>query len=374
MNTRLLALLALLAVPAVALAQSASLYVVQPGDTLYRISRTHNVSVDAIRALNNIEGTTIEVGQTLRLTDRVPLPVRAPRAAERPTDEPPAGQPPTIGRQPAAPPAADRQPDRPAEVDRQPAEPAPATGGQTHVVATGETLFRIALRYDTSVAEIRRLNGIAGDQIEVGQRLVVSAGGGGIRPSAGPPVAGQPAVSQPIALGPPREWSLTDTTVPADQVHFVEPGETLYSIAAALGLSADDLARTNALSTAPLPPGTLLRLPRPVNPALASRDDVTMTPPDEAGLALVYPDIMRGRPTESGEPYDPAAFTLSHRDFPFGTVVLVTNPASGRSTFARVVDRGPVSRAYLVELSAAAAQALELDPNAARRIELRRLP
>ena len=376
MNTRLLVLLALLAVPVVALAQSASLYVVQPGDTLYRISRTHNVSVDAIRALNNIEGTTIEVGQTLRLTDRVPLPVRAPRDAERPADaSPPAGQPPTIGREPDRPPAADRQTERPAETGRPLAEtaaPQPAAGGTSHVVAPGETLFRIALRYDMSVADLRRLNGITGDQIEVGQRLAVSAGGA--RPTAEPQGAGRPAASQPIALGPPREWSLTETTVPADQVHFVEPGETLYSIAAALGLSADDLARTNALSTAPLPPGTLLRLPRPVNPALAARDDVTMTQPDEAGLALVYPDVMRGRPTESGETYDPATFTLSHRDYPFGTVVLVTNPASGRSTFARVVDRGPISRAYLVELSAAAAEALELDPNAARRIELRRLP
>ena len=83
---------------------------------------------------------------------------------------------------------------------------------------------------------------------------------------------------------------------------------------------------------------------------------------------------MRGRPTESGEPYDPLAFTLSHRTLPFGTVVLVTNPASGRSTFARVTDRGPVSRSYLVELSAAAATALSLDPNAARRVEIRSLP
>ncbi len=363
MNTRLLVLFALLAVPLAAHAQTSSVYVVQPGDTLYRISRAHDLSVDQLRALNDIEGTAITVGQTLRLTDRVPMP--APGA------QPPASATPE---RPSSPSPARPAPERPAPapVDRQPvaapivptsaeSAPRPATGGPTHVVAAGETLFRIALRYDTSVAELRRLNGIAGDQIEVGQRLVVGGGG------AGPTAAGEP-----VALGPPRAWSLTDTTVPADQVHFVEPGETLYSIAAALDLSADDLARTNSLSTAPLAPGTMLVLPRPVNPALATRTDVS--PPDEAGLALVYPDVMRGRPTESGEGYDPEAFTLSHRDFPFGTVVLVTNPVSGRSTFARVIDRGPVSRSYIAELSAAAATALELDPNAARRVELRRLP
>ena len=67
----------------------------------------------------------------------------------------------------------------------------------------------------------------------------------------------------------------------------------------------------------------------------------------------------------------PGPPTIANRTLPFGTVVLVTNPASGRSTFARVTDRGPVSRSYLIELSAAAATALELDPNAARRVDVR---
>ena len=359
--TRLLVLLAALAAP-LAAAQTATTYVVRPGDTLYRISLAHNLTVDQLRALNGIEGDGIQVGQTLRLTSRVPMPAQTPPPAppvsggepipDRPTPAPP-GRAPSLSAPPDAPPAR-----------------GPAAGGLVHVVGPGETLFRIALRYDTSVAELRRLNGIAGDQIEPGQRLVVGAAGTGPAPAAGPGPSAGPAV--PVALGPPREWSVTDTTVPADLVHFVEPGETLYSIAAALGLPADELARTNALSTAPLRPGTMLRLPEPVNPALADRTE--LAPADEAGLALVYPDVMRGRPTESGEVYDPLAFSISHRDLPLGTVVLVTNPASGRSTFARVIDRGPVSRAYLVELSAAAATALELDPNAARRVELRRLP
>ena len=93
-----------------------------------------------------------------------------------------------------------------------------------------------------------------------------------------------------------------------------------------------------------------------------------------SGLALVYPDVMSGRRTASGEAYDPLEFTASHRNYPFGTVLLITNPMSGRSTFVRVIDRGPVSEAYLIELSAAAATALELDPNAARQVEIREVP
>jgi len=354
---RRLALLAAL-VPSVALAQQATTYVVQPGDTLYRISRAHGLSVDELRALNDIDGTYISVGQTLRLTDRVPMPRQAP-PPERPIDgvgeripDRPTPDVPVRTDVPVTPPAVET-----------PTPRGPATSGSAvHVVEAGETLFRIALRYDTTVDELRRLNGIQGDRIEVGQRLVVGRGGA-TRPASG---------GTPVALGPPREWSITETTLPADLVHFVEPGETLYSIAYDLGLEVDALARMNALSTAPLEPGLALRLPVPVNPAVAARTE--MPPADEEGLALVYPDVMSGRPTESGEAYDPLGFTVSHRDLPFGTVLLVTNPASGRSTFVRVTDRGPVSRTYLVELSAAAATALQLDPNAARQVELRRLP
>ena len=335
--TRLLAL-ALWLAPVAVVAQTAEVYVVQPGDTLFRISRAYGLSVEALRDLNDLEGDTIEVGQGLRLTDRVPIPTRVePPPAAQPVDPPPAVVP----------------------VEPPPPARGPDTADAVHVVAAGETLFRIALRYDTSVEALRQLNGIQGDRIEVGQRLVVGPGGG--RPSG-------PAV--PVARR--RAWSIDETTVPADLAHFVEPGETLYSVAAAYGVDAGALASSNGLSTAPIAPGTPLYLPRAVNPAEAAR---TPLPPVAAeGLALVYPDVMSGRQTASGERYDPLAFTLSHREYPFGTVVLVTNPASGRSTFARVIDRGPVSQAYLVELSAAAATVLELDPNAARQVELRRVP
>ncbi len=335
-----LALASLAAEPVVA--QQADTYVVQPGDTLFRISRANGLTVEALRALNGLEDNYITVGQTLRLTDRVPQ-------GQRPRLEVPDA-PPGVG---------ESIPMRPTpDAPEAPTPRGGASDGLVHIVKAGETLFRIALRYDTSVDDLRRLNGITGDQIEIGQRLVVGGGGGGA------PVAGGP-----VPIGPPRAWSIDETTVAADLVHFVEPGETLYSIAAALRIDVDDLARLNALSTAPLAPGTMLRLPVAVNPAVALRAD--LRDPDESGLALVYPDVMSGRPTESGEAYDPLAFTVSHRTLPFGTVVLVTNPASGRSTFARVTDRGPVSRSYLVELSAAAATALELDPNAARRVDVR---
>lgn len=349
MMPRFLALAAvlLLAVAPPAAAQSAGggLYVVQAGDTLFRIARTNGLSIDELKALNGLADNTISVGQTLRLSAAAsaPAPGTVPAVPTTavgvgievpgtPTPDPPG-----------------RGPD--------------AASDAVHVVTPGETLFRIAMRYDTSVDALRRLNGIRGDQIEVGQRLVVGRAGG---TASGP----APEIGAGT-LNPTNRWAIDNTTVPADLVHYVEPGETLYSIAALRGVALSALVANNALTTAPLEAGQILYLPQAARPRL----DVQPLPPlDDSGLALVYPDVMAGRQTASGEAYDPLAFTASHRSLPFGTVLLVTNPTSGRTTFVRVIDRGPVSQAYLIELSAAAASALELDPNAARRVDLRRMP
>lgn len=357
-----LALIAAFALPSASgQAAGSGLYVVQAGDTLFRIARSNELSVEALKELNRIQDNNIAVGQTLRLSDRVTVP------AGGVTPQLPAG-----GQISVQVPTLPTRPDRPV-IPTTPRAPAnqttnasTASTGSVHVVAPGETLFRIAMTYNTSVDEVRRLNGIDGDQIQVGQRLQV--GGGVARPSSG----GNSAYTPPtVRIAPPRKWSITDTTVPADQAHFVEPGETLYSIAAMFGVSVSDLTSSNPLSTAPLEPGTLLYLPIEVDPAVAVRQTLPMA--EDSGLALVFPDVMRGRTTFSGENYDPLDLTASHREYPMGTLLLITNPASERSTFVRVIDRGPVSQNYLLEVSAAAATALELDPNVARRVEIRQV-
>src|SRR5437870_4802081 len=62
----------------------------------------------------------------------------------------------------------------------------PTSGDATiHVVQRGENLFRIAIRYGTTVDAITSANGL-GDptQIQVGQRLLIP---GGTAPTAGDP-------------------------------------------------------------------------------------------------------------------------------------------------------------------------------------------
>ncbi len=50
---------------------------------------------------------------------------------------------------------------------------APPPGGRIHIVKAGDTLYSIAVRYGTTVAAIKRANGLKNDIIYVGQRLII---------------------------------------------------------------------------------------------------------------------------------------------------------------------------------------------------------
>jgi rare lipoprotein A len=52
-------------------------------------------------------------------------------------------------------------------------------------------------------------------------------------------------------------------------------------------------------------------------------------------------DGLHGMPTAQGVPFDAHGLTVAHRVLPFGTVLLIENPANGRAIIARVADFGP---------------------------------
>jgi LysM repeat protein len=151
-------------------------YVVRWGDTLYSISVKFGTTVDAIKVSNGLTSDFIIVGQELI------IPVDA--------DIPPGTVPP------------------------------PAGGSTIHVVQPGENLFRISLRYDTTVDAIAKVNNIVNPWfIYVGQELKIPTGGGGMPPSD-----------------------------PGGKTYVVQPGDTLYSIAVRHNTTVQALVVANNLS------------------------------------------------------------------------------------------------------------------------------
>jgi rare lipoprotein A len=74
------------------------------------------------------------------------------------------------------------------------------------------------------------------------------------------------------------------------------------------------------------------------------------------GRVSWYGPGFAGRPTASGERFDPRALTMAHRTLPLGTRVRVENPENSRSVVVRVNDRGPYTGGRVADLSRAAAE------------------
>jgi rare lipoprotein A len=77
-------------------------------------------------------------------------------------------------------------------------------------------------------------------------------------------------------------------------------------------------------------------------------------------MASWYGEEFAGRPTASGEIFNPGMFTAAHPTLPFGTVLQVTNRHNMRQVIVRVNDRGPFVAARIIDLSMAAAEALDM--------------
>jgi rare lipoprotein A len=64
------------------------------------------------------------------------------------------------------------------------------------------------------------------------------------------------------------------------------------------------------------------------------------------------------------------ALTAAHRTLPLGSYVRVTNPATSRSVIVRINDRGPYARGRVIDLSAAAATALDMRHIGTARVQI----
>jgi rare lipoprotein A len=115
--------------------------------------------------------------------------------------------------------------------------------------------------------------------------------------------------------------------------------------------------------------------PPPPAPAISSSAAPT-TESGETGLASWYGHPYHGRASASGEIYDMEQMTAAHRTLPFGTIVRVHDLDNEKSVDVRINDRGPFVDGRIIDLSHAAARAMEMiGPGTARvRLEILSAP
>ncbi len=151
-------------------------YVVQRGDTLYSIAQKYNVTVEALKKLNNLITNILSIGQILRI----------PVSQEN-------------------------------------------EGNQiTYIVQRGDTLYSIAQKYNITVEALKNLNNLTTNILSIGQILKIP-------------------VSQEN-----EENQIT---------YIVQRGDTLYSIARKYNVTVEALNNLNNLTTNILSIGQILKIP-----------------------------------------------------------------------------------------------------------------
>ncbi|XIH10767.1 hypothetical protein C1N87_30570 (plasmid) [Priestia aryabhattai] len=237
---------------------SASTITVKSGDTLYSIASGNNTSVSKLKSLNNLTSDTIKIGKTLIVSDTPTISPTVNSSKEYRTvtgasvlnvrSGPGTGysivttlnkgtevevlsstngwynimaggkKGYVYGEYLSAP--------RYESTDTSTTPPTPSTNTQNtyYKVLSGDTLYSISTRFNTTVNDLKLLNNMTTNTVFVGQNLLVTQGT-------------SPTVFQPTSPSP------TATT------YKVQSGDTLFSIATKFNMSVDSLKSVNNLST-----------------------------------------------------------------------------------------------------------------------------
>ena len=149
-------------------------YVVKSGDTLWSIARNNNTTVDNIKTLNNLKNNTLTVGQRLIIRN-------------------------TTSSTPSS--------------------------GNYYTVVKGDSLYKIANKYNTTVDKLKTLNNLKSNTLSIGQKLLLP----------------------------------TSTT---NDIYIVKKGDSLYKIANNYNTTVSKLKSTNNLKSDTLSIGQQLVIPK----------------------------------------------------------------------------------------------------------------
>lgn len=211
------------------LPESGNYYVVQNGDSLWKIANKYGITVNELKSLNGLTSNNLTVGQILEV---------------------PGSSSSTSG---------------------------------TYTVKSGDSLWKIANEYGLTVAELKSLNGLTSDNLSVGQVLKVSNSSGSSNSSSNTytvksgdslwKIANQYGVtvnelkslndltSDILSIGQVLKIPSSSSSNSSGSTYTVKAGDSLWNIANQYGITVDELKNLNNLTSNTLSIGQILKVP-----------------------------------------------------------------------------------------------------------------
>lgn len=280
--------------------ENATIHTVQQGETLFAISRMYNVNIAELQSWNGLDDYNLNIGQELAIYD---------------DDRGNGGR--SEMAEPTPPPSeTEIREDRESIVrDRD------DRGASTYyIVRSGDTLNRIAREHNMSLAELRSLNDLQGDQIGIGQRLAVRD------------VRTAPSVAESAEESTPQGRFVS---------HRVESSESVQELMERFQMRESELQALNPdLDLSAVSRGQRITVLLPASRVFenpykkrASLKDLGKVP------VSVYNENNIANPTTSGELYNPNQLTAAHSNMSLGNVIYVENPDNGIGIYVKINDR-----------------------------------
>lgn len=227
-----------------------------------------------------------------------------------------------------------------------------AASAFNYTVNAGDTLYSISRQYHTTVDALRAANGLAGDLIHPGQKLVVPDAANVARGTAAAAVSSDGRkVDRQAQAGGKRITEGGGQNTSAVGRYEVKPGDSLYLIGKRFGIDAQTLARANDLTSALIYPGQVLVIPgvsaNGMPPITASRGAL----PDAVQL-LARAASLLGRPYVYGAA-GPSAFDCSgFTSYVFSSLgINLPHNAAEQAELGQPVDRSALAPGDLVFFS-----------------------
>jgi LysM repeat protein len=208
-----------------------------------------------------------------------------------------------------------------------------------YTVKSGDYLGKIAKQYGTTVAALKSLNNLSSDLIHIGQKLQVSSQAAVVNPT--PPVQ-TPAPSTPPST--PAATPSTPTTVTTE--YTVKSGDYLGRIAKQYGLTVAALKSLNNLSSDLIYVGQKLKVSESTAPVEVTTPPASQTPTSPVQAPSVGSLAVDLAKSLMGIPYSWGGQTLNGFDCS-GFIFYVVNK-SGKS-MVRTNAEGYHNRSYYVD-------------------------
>ena len=167
---------------------SSSTYTVKSGDSVWKISHEHGMSMDELKSLNGLKDNLIIPGQVLKIKGTSSNTKQKIKTSSKETAE----------------------------------------AGATYVVKAGDSLWAVANRQGLTVAELKRINGLSSDTIYVGQRL---------------------KVTQKSSVNAKTYAKTTNVSDKSRKKYTVKAGDSLWRIAADNKTTVNNLKAVNHLAS-----------------------------------------------------------------------------------------------------------------------------